>query len=235
MAKTHEVSVEFRNDQGKGASRRLRHTDNVPAIIYGGGEAPRALQLDQKIAYRYSQQEWFYTNILLLKAGDQTQRALLRDIQRHPYKQQIMHLDFQRVADNEVVKIRVPLHFINQEKSPAGKIGGSFIMHELNDVVVACLPKDLPEFLEIDLIDLKIGDVIHISDIKLPEGVSIPSLRLGKLHDLPVVLAKAPMAEEEVVAAPVAGKAVPAAAQKQDGKPAPAAKAAAKAAPAKKK
>jgi large subunit ribosomal protein L25 len=233
MAKTHEVSVEFRKDQGKGASRRLRLTENVPAIIYGGGEAPRALQIDQKIAYRYAQQEWFFTNILVLKAGGETQRALLRDIQRHPYKQQIMHIDFQRVSDTEIVKIRVPLHFINQEKSPAGKIGGAFIMHELNQVVVACLPKDLPEHLEVDLSNLNIGDVLHISDIKLPAGVTIPSLRLGKLHNLPVVLAKPPLVEEVVeVAAPTkgkpVGKAVPAAAQKQDGKPAPAAKAAAK-------
>ena len=136
-------------------------------------------------------------------------------------------------------EIRVPLHFVNQEKSPAGKIGGAFIMHELNQVVVACLPKDLPEHLEVDLSELNIGDVIHISDIKLPEGVSIPSLRLGKLHNLPVVLAKPPLVEEVVaVAAPTkggkpVGKSVPAAAQKQDGK-APAAKAAAKAAPKKK-
>ena len=233
MAKTHDVAVEFRNDQGKGASRRLRLTETVPAIIYGGGEAPRTLQMDQKIAYRSSQQGWFYTNILVLKAGGETQRALLRDIQRHPYKQQIMHLDFQRVTDNEIVKIRVPISFVNQEISPAGKIGGSLIMHELNQVVIACLPKDLPEFLEVDLSDLNVGDVLHISDIKLPKGVTIPSLRLGKMHNLPVVVAKPPLVEEVVeVVAPTkggkpVGKSVPAAAQKQDGK-APAAKAPAK-------
>ena len=206
MAKTHDIPVEFRDLQGKSASRRLRHTEKVPAILYGGGEAPRMLQLDQKIAYRYSQAEWFYTNILVLKEGEQTQRALLRDIQRHPYKQRLLHLDFQRVSDNEIVKIRVPLHFINQEKSPAGKITGSFIMHELNAVIVACLPKDLPENIEIDLIDLKIGDIIHISDIKLPEGVVIPSLKLGKMHDLPIVLAKAPLVEEVVAEVAPAGK-----------------------------
>jgi large subunit ribosomal protein L25 len=229
MAKTHDINVEFRDLQGKGASRRLRHTDNVPAIIYGGGEAPRMLQLDQKIAYRYSQQEWFFTNILILKAGDQTQRALVRDIQRHPYKQRIMHIDFQRVSDNEIVKLRVPVHFLNQEKSPAGKTGGSTILHELNDVEIACYPKDLPEFLEVDLIDLKIGDVLHISDIKLPTGVTIPSLKLGKSHDSSIVIAKAPIVEEVVVAAPAASKPVPAAKQK-----APETSAAAKA-PAKKK
>jgi large subunit ribosomal protein L25 len=231
MAKTHEVPVEFRDDQGKGASRRLRHTDKVPAILYGGGEAPRMLQLDQKIAYRYSQAEWFYTNILLLKAGNDTQRALLRDVQRHPYKQRLLHLDFQRVSDNEIVKIRVPLHFLNQEVSPAGKTGGALILHECNDVVVACFPKDLPEFIEVNLSELKIGDIIHLSDLKLPEGVTIPSLKLGKGHDLPVALAKMTAAEEEAAAAPEAGKPVPAAGQKNDGKPAAApAKAAAKAA-----
>jgi large subunit ribosomal protein L25 len=214
MAKTHDVNVEFRNDQGKGASRRLRHTDKVPAILYGGGEAPRALQLDQTIAYRYSLQEWFYTNILLLKVGNETQKALLRDVQRHPYKQKLIHLDFQRVSENEIIKIRVPLHFLNQETSPAGKTGGALITHELNDVEVACYPRDLPEFLELDLADLKIGDVLHVSDIKLPNGVVIPSLKLGKMHDLPVVVAKAPIVEEEVVAAPTSSKPVPAAKQK---------------------
>jgi large subunit ribosomal protein L25 len=229
MAKTHDVNVEFRNDQGKGASRRLRHTDKVPAILYGGGEAPRALQLDQTIAYRYSMQEWFYTNILVLKSGNDTQKALLRDVQRHPYKQKLIHLDFQRVSENEIVKIRVPLHFLNQDKSPAGKTGGALITHELNDVEVACYPRDLPEYLELDLADLKIGDVLHVSDIKLPSGVSIPSLKLGKSYDLPVVVAKAPVVEEEVTAAPALAKPVPAAKQK-----APEAAAAAKA-PAKKK
>ena len=233
MAKTHDVDVEFRNDQGKGASRRLRLADKVPAILYGGGEAPRALQIDQKFALRYSKLEWFFTNILLLKVGNETQRALLRDIQRHPYKQQIMHLDFQRVTDTEIVKLRVPLHFLNQEGSPAGKIGGSLITHELNDIEIACLPNDLPEYLEVDLADLKIGDVVHISDIKLPQGVSVPSLRLGKLHNLPVVVAKAPRVEEEAAPADAAPSGKPA--SKAPASKAPAAKAPAAKAPAKKK
>jgi large subunit ribosomal protein L25 len=215
MAKTHEVPVEFRDVQGKGASRRLRHDDKVPAIIYGGGEAPRMLQLDQTLAYRYSQAEWFYTNILLLKAGDQTQRALLRDIQRHPYKQRLLHIDFQRVTDNEIVKIRVPLHFLHQESSPAGKISGAMILHELNDVEVACLPKDLPEFIEVDLANLNLGDVLHISDLKLPPNVVIPSLKLGKMHDLPVVIAKAPKVEEEAPEAAAAPAAKAPAAKKK--------------------
>ncbi|MBK8066966.1 MAG: 50S ribosomal protein L25/general stress protein Ctc [Rhodanobacteraceae bacterium] len=231
MAKIRNVPVEFRADEGKGASRRLRAAGKVPAILYGGGQAPRALQMDQLLAYRYANNEWFYTSILELDVGNETQKALLRDLQRHPYKPMLLHIDFQRVSETEPVRLRVPLHFLNQATSPAGKTGGSLILHELNDVEISCLPKDLPEFLEVDLADLKIGDTIHVSDIKLPEGVEIPSLKLGREHDVAVVVAR--MAIEEAAEAPAEGAAqpVPAAGKK----PAAAAKAAApaKAAPAK--
>lgn len=231
MAKIRNVPVEFRADEGKGASRRLRAAGKVPAILYGGGQAPRALQMDQLLAYRYANNEWFYTSILELDVGNETQKALLRDLQRHPYKPMLLHIDFQRVSETEPVRLRVPLHFLNQATSPAGKTGGSLILHELNDVEISCLPKDLPEFLEVDLADLKIGDTIHVSDIKLPAGVEIPSLKLGREHDVAVVVAR--MAIEEAAEAPAEGAAqpVPAAGKK----PAAAAKAAApaKAAPAK--
>lgn len=231
MAKIRNVPVEFRADEGKGASRRLRAAGKVPAILYGGGQAPRALQMDQLLAYRYANNEWFYTSILELDVGNETQKALLRDLQRHPYKPMLLHIDFQRVSETEPVRLRVPLHFLNQATSPAGKTGGSLILHELNDVEISCLPKDLPEFLEVDLADLKIGDTIHVSDIKLPEGVEIPSLKLGREHNVAVVVAR--MAIEEAPEAPAEGaaQAVPAAGKK----PAAAAKAAApaKAAPAK--
>lgn len=232
MAKVRNVPVEFRADEGKGASRRLRAAGKVPAILYGGGQAPRALQMDMVQAYRYAQNEWFYTSILELDVGNETQKALLRDLQRHPYKPMLMHIDFQRVSETEPVRLRVPLHFLNQEGSPAGKMAGALILHELNDVEISCLPKDLPEYLEIDLADLKVGDTIHVSDIKLPAGVEIPSLKLGREHDVAVVVARmaveeAPEATEEAAAA-----AAPAAAGKKPA--APAAKAApAKAAPAK--
>ncbi len=210
MAKIRNVPVEFRADEGKGASRRLRRSGKVPAIIYGGDLKPRALQMDQLLAYRYAQSEWFYTSILELDVGGETQKALLRDLQRHPYKPILLHIDFQRVSDTEPVRLRVPLHFLNQETSPAGKTGGSLILHELNDIEISCLPKDLPEFLEVDLANLNMGDTVHISDIKLPEGVEVPSLKLGREHDLAVVVARMPV--EEVVEAPAEGAAPAAAA-----------------------
>ncbi len=232
MAKIQKVPVEFRDDNGKGASRRLRRSGKVPAILYGGDLPPRALQLDQLLAYRYAGNEWFYTSILELDVGNETQKALVRDLQRHPYKPLLTHIDFQRVLENEIVRLRVPLHFLNQEKSPAGKTGGALILHELNDIEIACFPKDLPEFLEIDLIDLKVGDTIHVSDIKLPEGVTIPSLKLGREHDLAVVVAR--MTVEEQAEAPAEGAApAPAAGKKAAAAPAKAAAAPAKAAPAK--
>jgi len=228
MAKVRNVPVEFRADEGKGASRRLRAAGKVPAILYGGGEAPRTLQLDQLLAYRYANNEWFYTSILELDVGNEKQKALLRDLQRHPYKPYLLHIDFQRVSENEPVRLRVPFHFLNQEISPAGKTAGSLVLHELNDLVISCLPKDLPEFLEVDLTNLKVGDTLHISDIKFPEGVDVPSLKLGREHDLAVVVAR--MAVEEAPEVPAEEAAAPAG-KKPAGKAAPAkAAAAAKAA-----
>jgi large subunit ribosomal protein L25 len=123
--------------------------------------------------------------------------VLLRDMQRHPFKQQIMHLDFQRVNDRETLRTAVPLHFLNQETSPAGKSSEVVITHELNEVVVECLPADLPEFIEVDLGNMAQGDVIHLSELKLPKGVEIPELKLGKEHDTAVVIAKFAKVEEE--------------------------------------
>src|SRR5688500_6667628 len=123
-------------------------------------------------------------------------------MQRHPYKAQIMHVDFQRVSENEAIRLSVPLHFLNQETSPAGKTGGVVIMHELNEVEISCLPKNLPEFIEVDLANLAEGDILHLSDIKLPEGVEIPELKLGKEHDVAVIIARQ---LKEEVAAPVEG------------------------------
>ncbi len=128
------------------------------------------------------------------------QKVLLRDMQRHPFKQQMLHLDFQRVDENEAIRIRVPLHFLNQEKSPAGKTSGVVISHDLNDVEISCLPKDLPEFIEVDLADVKLGDIVHLSELKLPTGVEIVALRLGEDHDTAVVTANT--VKEEVEAAP---------------------------------
>ena len=206
---THEINVERRAVEGKGASRRLRTAGKIPAIVYGGGLDPVAIQLDHEKVWLASQNEWFYSSILDLSLAGDVQQVLLRDIQRHPFKQLIMHLDFQRVSADQALRASVPLHFLNEDKSPAGKTAEVVVTHELNEVVVECLPKDLPEFIEIDLADLAIGAVVHLSDIKLPAGVVIPELKLGKEHDVAVVIAK--HGKEEAEEAPVESAEVPAA------------------------
>jgi len=211
MAIEHKISASSRNDEGKGASRRLRRTAKIPAIVYGGTAAPQSIQLEHEKTWVASQNEWFYSSILDLDLDGKVQKVLLRDMQRHPYKQIIMHLDFQRVDENQAIRVAVPLHFLNEDKSPAGKSAEVVVTHELNDVEVSCLPKDLPEFIEIDLSNLSVGDIVHLSDLKLPNGVEIPELKLGKEHDVAIVIAKHGKEEVEApVEAPVAAE-VPAA------------------------
>ena len=229
MAITHEIKVERRDTDGRGASRRLRKADKVPAIVYGGELAPVSIQIAHNDVWLASQNEWFYSAILDLSLNGDVQKVLLRDMQRHPFKQQLLHIDFQRVDENKAIRIRVPLHFLNQEKSPAGKKAGILISHALTDVEISCLPKDLPEFIEIDLGELDVGGIVHLSELKLPAGVEIPELRLGKEHDVAIVTAQE--MREEVEAAPAveaagatgataaAGAAVaPAAAKKEEKK-----------------
>ena len=206
----HIIKATGRNVEGKGASRRLRRAASIPAIIYGGEAAPQPIQLDHEKIWLASQHEWFYSSILSLDLDGKVQQVLLRDMQRHPFKQIIMHLDFQRVDANQALRVAVPLHFLNEDKSPAGKSADVVVTHELNEVEVSCLPKDLPEFIEIDLSALKVGDIVHLSDIKLPKGVELPELKLGKEHDVAVVIAKHGREETEE-AAPEAAAEVPAA------------------------
>ncbi|RPD84345.1 50S ribosomal protein L25/general stress protein Ctc [Luteimonas sp. 100069] len=197
MAITHEIKVQRREDEGKGASRRLRHAGEVPAVVYGGDLKPVSIKLSHNDVWLASQHEWFYASILELSLNGEIQKVLLRDMQRHPFRQQIMHLDFQRVNENEVIRTAVPLHFINEDASPAGKAADVVITHELNEVTVTCLPGNLPEFIEVDLGSLALGDIVHLSQIKLPEGVEIPELALGADHDVAVVVAKHGRVEAE--------------------------------------
>ncbi|WP_440221681.1 50S ribosomal protein L25/general stress protein Ctc [Dokdonella sp. MW10] len=216
MAKSHKISVQLRKDEGKGASRRLRRAGSVPAIVYGGQLDPVSIQLSHNDVFLASQNEWFYSAILDLDLNGDVQKVLLRDMQRHPFKPLISHLDFQRVRDDQDLRVRVPLHFLNQETSVAGKTSGVIVTHELNEVEVSCLPKNLPEFIEVDLSGLNVGDIVHLSEIKLPEGVEIPELKLGKEHDIAIVIAK--HAKEEVDPAPAEGEAAAADAKKDDKK-----------------
>jgi large subunit ribosomal protein L25 len=207
----HKISATGREAAGKGASRRLRRVASIPAVLYGGNAAPQSIQLDHEKAWLASQNEWFYSSILSLELDGKVQKVLLRDMQRHPYKQIIMHLDFQRVDENQALRVKVPLHFLNQESSPAGKAAGVVITHELNEVELSCLPKDLPEFIEIDLAGLAVGGIVHLSELKLPKGVEIPALKLGKEHDVAVVIARHGKEEVEEAAAPESEAEVPAA------------------------
>lgn len=197
MATSHKIEVQLRDDQGKGASRRLRRAGQVPAVVYGGDLPPRAIQMEHNTVFLLSQNEWFYSAILDLSLDGDVQPVLLRDMQRHPFKAQILHLDFQRVKADENIRVRVPLHFLNEDKSPAGKTSTVVVSHAITEIEVSCLPRNLPEFIEVDLGELKNGDIIHLSELTLPDGVEIPELKLGKEHDQAVVIARETQEEVE--------------------------------------
>ena len=185
MKTSFELAVEFRDDRGKVASPRLRQTGQVPPIPYGGREQARALSLDHTRLLLLLDNERFYTTILSLRAGGETQPAVLKDIQRHPWKNQVLHLDFQRVRDDEKIRMRVPLHFLNEAASVGVKTQGGQVSHLRNDVEMLCLPKDLPEFIEVDLIELTLGQIVHLSDLKMAEGGEQPEL--AHRSDAPIV------------------------------------------------
>ena len=193
MKTSFELVAEFRETHGKGASRRLRHEGKVPAILYGGHLEARALTLShQKLALMLDN-ERFYSTILSLKVGDQTQAAILKDVQRHPFKNAILHIDFQRVEENEKIRFSIPLHFKGAAIAPGVKSQGGIVSHMRNEVEVSCLPKDLPEFVEVDISGLSLNESIHLSQLKIPEGVQL--MDLAK-EDSAVVAIHSPRAEE---------------------------------------
>lgn len=190
MSKTYEVQAELREDVGKGASRRLRRANKTPAVVYGGTRPPTNLMVDHDFLLHAADDEAFHASILELKVADgRRQRVVLRDLQRHPYKKRILHVDFQRISDDHELRLSVPLHFINEAISPAGKKAGVVISHQITELEISALPKDLPEFIEVDLAKLKPGERIMLSEIKLPEGVTVPALQHGDDYDEVVVSA----------------------------------------------
>ena len=200
MSDKFDLIAELREDQGKGASRRLRHQGKVPAIIYGAGRPPRSLAFDQNKVLLKLENESFYSSILNIKVNDKSQAAILKDLQRHPSKPIIMHMDFQRIVEDEEIRMNVPLHFVGEEIAPGVKTGGGSVSRLMNDVEVACLPRYLPEYLEVDISALELDDMLHMSDIKLPEGVEIPELAQGEGHDQAIVsvhVIKVAVIEEE--------------------------------------
>mgnify|MGYP001826480575 FL=1 len=213
MSDDFDLIAEIREDQGKGASRRLRHEGKVPAIIYGAGRPPRALVFDHNRVLQQLDNEKFYSSVLSIKVGEKNQAAILKDVQRHPSKPIVMHMDFQRIVADQEIKMLVPIHFLGEDVSPGVKTGGGSVQHMITEVEVVCLPKHLPEYLDIDVSELELDEMLKLSDIKLPEGVSIPALAQGEEADRGVVsihIIKEVVIEEEIpeegVEVPVAGE-----------------------------
>jgi large subunit ribosomal protein L25 len=198
------VNAESRSDVGKGASRRLRRADKVPGVIYGAGKDPVSVTLDHDDLVHHLENEAFYSHILTVKVDGKAEKAVLKDLQRHPAKPKILHADFLRVGENDILHMHVPLHFVGEDVAPGVKAGGQ-VSHSMTAVDIACKAKDLPEYLEVDLSGMDLGDILHLSHIVLPKGVQIPALAQGEDHDLPVVSIHAPKgggaAEEEAPAA----------------------------------
>jgi len=186
MQETFEINAAARADAGKGASRRLRRTGQVPGIIYGAHKVPTMVALTHSELVLHLEHEAFYSHVLALKVDGRAERVVLKDLQRHPSKPFILHVDFLRVAEDEKLKLNVPLHFVGEDVCPGIKLGG-MVSHTQTDVEVTCLPKDLPEFIEVDMSTLGQGESLHLSDLKLPAGVEITALSQGPEHDLPVV------------------------------------------------
>ena len=186
MAISFELNAEPRTDTGKGASRRLRHTGKIPAIMYGGNKDPESLTLDHNEVIRNLEHEAFYSHILTVKVGGSETRAVLRDLQRHPSKPFVQHMDLQRVSESEKLRMHVPLHFSGEDIAPGVKAGG-MVSHEIIEVEVECLPKDLPEYIEVDISGMDVGESLHLSDLKMPEGAVLLELARGEGHDLGVV------------------------------------------------
>jgi len=207
MKTAFELDAEFRDLQGKGASRRLRHENKVPAILYGGHREPRALALDHTKLLLMLANERFYSTIINLKVGEASQAAILKDVQRHPAKNAVLHVDLQRVLEDEKLRVTIPLHYKGEAACPGVKKGG-VVSHLRNDVEVSCLPKDLPEFVEVDLSGLDMNQMLHLSDLELPEGVEVLAVTRGR--DAPIVSVHHARAEE--VEAPTAEAAAAAAA-----------------------
>ncbi len=197
-----EIDAQLRDDIGKGASRRLRHANKVPAVVYGAGEAAVSLTLDHNQMFHSLANEAFYSRILTLKINGKGEKVILKAMQRNPAKPRIAHMDFLRVRADQKLHMHVPLHFIGADDAPGVKEGGVF-SHNISDIEVSCLPANLPEFIEVDLSQFALDQTMHLSEIKLPDGVELVAFAHGvEGHDLPVVSVHIPrIIEEEPVEA----------------------------------
>jgi len=198
MANEFALNIESRSDLGKGASRRLRRLENkVPAILYGTDKDPVSISLQANELKKALENEAFFSHILTLNLKGDTIEAVLKDLQRHPQKGHVMHADFLRIDKSRKIHMQVPLHFINESICAGVKQEGGTITHQMAEVEVTCLASDLPEFIEVDLANTNIGDIVHLSDLTVPSGVELSALSHGTDHDLPVATVNAPRSESE--------------------------------------
>ncbi len=194
--KKFELVAESRSDVGKGASRRLRRSNKIPGVVYGQGQEALSITLGHDDVFHQLENEAFYSHILTLKLDNNPIKVVLKDLQRHPYKRRLLHIDLQRINESEALTMRVPIHFINEAKSVGVKSGG-MVNHVMNDVEISCLPGNLPEYIEVDLLNLELGSSIHLNELKLPEGVELYAALHDENLDAPVVSIVMPRAVEE--------------------------------------
>lgn len=190
-----EIQAESRDTFGRSDARRMRRLGRVPAIVYGADRGPEPISLDHNTVLHQMEQEAFYTSILAVKVGSDTQSVVVKEVQRHPAKRYILHMDFQRIVESEELTLHVPIHFLHEETAKGVKLQGGFIEHLMTDIEITCLPKDLPEYIEVDVAALELNDVVHLSEVTLPEGVT--SVALMHETDPPLVTVTPPRREEE--------------------------------------
>ena len=189
MSDAFELNCSVREEQGKGASRRLRRLNNlIPAILYGGDKEPVSLTISHDDIFHATENEAFFSHIITLNIDSKKEKAVIKALQRHPAKPFIVHADFLRVSDKQAITVRVPIHFINEEKCVGVKMGGGNILRTLNEIEISCLPGDLPEYIEVDMLEVDVGESVHLSDITLPEGVTSVALSHGEDSDLSVAI-----------------------------------------------
>lgn len=206
-----QVNAQSRTTQGKGASRRLRAAGKVPGILYGADQEAKPIELSHHEFFQQLKSESFHASILTMDLDGNQFQVLLRDVQMHPWRREVLHADFQRVAADREVMLKVPLHFVNQENCPGVKLAGGIVSHVMTEVEVACLPRHLPEYLEVDLGQLQVGHSLHLSSVKLPEGVRLPQLPRNDATVATVTVPRAVVEEEAAAteAAPAAEKKEP--------------------------
>ena len=193
------IQATTRTDLGKGASRRLRHQGKVPAIIYGAGREPRALMFDHNKVLRELENASFYSSILTIKVGDKSRAAIVKDIQRHPSKKQILHIDLQRIVEDEKIRMQIPIHYLGEEEAIGVKIGGGSVSRLMTEIEVSCFPKDLPEFLEVDISELELDQMLYVSSISLPKGVEVSEILLEQDQAIVSIQEIKEIIEEEII------------------------------------